>query len=581
MSSSDDKYSDVTNYDNKNEFNGNTRLTVSEFISVEVGGRFGNHYETVVEGDVVNYGTFENELLFYTGAGGITDIQKTTPILRVKGDFYNLDTLGQEPAFSTVTELSQIEFSGSLFNEGSMFHTAGDVFFISGTSFISGGSDISLNRVTLNKDADADSLVIAKTKVQIIESGDMTFTKGKTFTYSNYGTSPYAPSLLSFDKNATATSVANPAGTFVRGPVSKYLEAGVNPDFEYPIGKGDRWARAGILNVTGGSADFVTAEYFDTPFAFVGNAFISSTTARPLRHVSLIEHWMLDPSNSTNGQAARVRLFWENGTFSGIGGLTWDADPYLSNLVVAHFLDASGNGTYGAGDHWRNEGGRDEQTPASEIAKGAVTSHNTQLISSFSPFTFGSDEDINPLPVEWLYVRAKLITNGQETLVQWGTASEIDNDYFEVLRSQDGKNFTVIGIVDAGTNSHGKDYSFIDENPFEGVTYYQIRQVDYDGTSSQTRIVSVNRVPEISKPWLTLFPNPTNHQDINLRIQSDRQGKTTLRIFNAIGEQVLTMTVDLTEGLNELNLRSLPYMSAGVYVVSVDELFLRSKLIIE
>jgi len=591
---SDDKYSDTNETYGKlvNEYNANTRLTVSEFISIEPGGRFGNHYETVVEGDLINYGTLENELLFHSSTGIDSD-GKTSPVLQVKGDFYNLDSaaVGSEPAFTSVSDLSQIQFSGNVFNEGLMFHSTGDVHFISGTSFISGGSDISLNKVFLNKDNLTDDFILSKTTLFITQGGEMTFTKGRTFTHSNYANTEHSPSLLAFEKDASESSVANAPSTFVRGPVSKYFESGVglvNQNFEFPIGKADKWGRA-FISIAGGSPDFITAEYFNTPYTLVNTAFIQSTVARPLTHVSRLEHWMIDRSNLANNnvQQARVHLYWESGPASNIGGLTLDAaDPYMSNLVVVHFKDMNGDGTYGVGDKWVNEGGVDEggskiyESGASSVAKGAVGSHKNQLISTFSPFTFGSDDIINPLPVDWLYVRAKLIADGDEALVQWGTSTEINNDYFEVQRSNDGVNFTVIGIEDATRTGQG-EYAWIDEEPFAGIVYYRIRQVDFDGSSSFSKVVSLNFKPKEDKPSLMVYPNPTNEKNVNLLINSNLEDEVNFRIFNTIGEQIFTKTINLAKGINDIKLTKLPYMPSGMYVISADELFLKSKLIVE
>jgi len=589
---SDDKYADTNEAYGKqvNEYNANTRLTVSEFISVEPGGRFGNHYETIVEGDFINYGTLENELLFHSSTAIDSD-GKTSPVLQIKGDFYNLDSIaiGSEPTFTSVSDLSQILFSGNVFNEGLMFHSTGDVHFISGTSFISGGSDISLNKVFLNKDNLTDDFILSKTNLFITQGGEITFTKGRTFTHSNYVTNEHSPSLLILEKNATENSVANAPSTFVRGPVSKYFESGAagNEEFEFPIGKSDKWGRA-FVSITGGHPDFITAEYFNTPYTFIATTFISSTTSRPLKHVSQLEHWMIDRSNSANNnvQKARVHLYWESGVASGISNLTLDADPYKSNLVVTHFEDISKDGTYGIGDKWVNEGGIDEggskiyESGASSITKGAIGSHKTQLIGTFSPFTFGSDDVINPLPVNWLYVRAKLVTDGNEALVQWGTSSEVDNDYFEIQRSNDGVNFTVIGIEEASRTGRG-EYVWLDEKPYTGVVYYRIRQVDFDGTYSFSKVVSVNFKPKEDKNSLMVYPNPTNSRNVNLLVNSNLESEITFRIFNAIGKQIFTNTIKLTKGVNNIKINKLPYMPSGMYIISADELFLKSKLIVE
>lgn len=74
--------------------------------------------------------------------------------------------------------------------------------------------------------------------------------------------------------------------------------------------------------------------------------------------------------------------------------------------------------------------------------------------------------------------------------VIWITGSEIDNDYFLVQRSSDGSNFRTIGQVDgAGKSFSAKKYSFIDENPLQGVSYYRLVDFDFSGNSAVHKIV--------------------------------------------------------------------------------------------
>jgi hypothetical protein len=90
----------------------------------------------------------------------------------------------------------------------------------------------------------------------------------------------------------------------------------------------------------------------------------------------------------------------------------------------------------------------------------------------------------------------------------WSTASEHNNDYFVIEKSDDAKSWTSVAkIQGAGTTLSKRDYSTVDEKPFEGVSYYRLRQVDFDKKESLSKLVSVS----IDKKNQTLvYPNPSS-----------------------------------------------------------------------
>jgi hypothetical protein len=99
------------------------------------------------------------------------------------------------------------------------------------------------------------------------------------------------------------------------------------------------------------------------------------------------------------------------------------------------------------------------------------------------PFTGGGGTihvTPNPLPIELLSFSAK--AEGESVLVRWETATETNNDFFTIERSNDVKNWVVIGYVDgAGNSNRPLSYRFTDNQPLEGISYYRLRQTDYDG----------------------------------------------------------------------------------------------------
>ena len=112
------------------------------------------------------------------------------------------------------------------------------------------------------------------------------------------------------------------------------------------------------------------------------------------------------------------------------------------------------------------------------------------------------------LPVEWLGFDAKLISNDEEVLCSWQTATELENDYFTVQRSADGELWEDIGLVDgAGTSYEEHAYHFVDSSPYSGTSYYRIKQTDFNGETDFTHRAVIMR-EELA--LFAAYPNPSN-----------------------------------------------------------------------
>lgn len=96
------------------------------------------------------------------------------------------------------------------------------------------------------------------------------------------------------------------------------------------------------------------------------------------------------------------------------------------------------------------------------------------------------------LPIELLYFNGNKISCG-ENLLTWSTATEMNNNYFDVERSVDAMHFEFLGRIQAAGNSTiNNKYSFKDSKPYQGINYYRLKQVDYDGDSNSFTIISID-----------------------------------------------------------------------------------------
>jgi hypothetical protein len=185
-----------------------------------------------------------------------------------------------------------------------------------------------------------------------------------------------------------------------------------------------------------------------------------------------------------------------------------------------------------------------------------------------------------PLPVELLTFSAEKSTNAVK--LKWTTLTEVNNDYFDVLRSSDGIKFESIGRVKgAGNAKSSSTYSLLDPNPLKGENFYQLKQVDFDSKSQLSQIIKVsfetNTVPQIR-----LYPNPVSGVNFKLDLNSFEEDVTVI-MRDVSGKEIfvkrLTAQSDKLISGDELNTQLPP----GVYLISVntDSLFLSEKLIIK
>lgn len=130
--------------------------------------------------------------------------------------------------------------------------------------------------------------------------------------------------------------------------------------------------------------------------------------------------------------------------------------------------------------------------------------------------------------------------NKSTVVIEWTTSSEINNDYFTIERSEDGKSFEPIGIVSgAGNSSISLDYFFIDDTPLNGVSYYRLKQTDFDGKFSYSKIVDSDCKTN-SESYTSIYPNPAKDQlTFTYNNSAKTIGNLNINIINPLGKIML------------------------------------------
>ena len=169
------------------------------------------------------------------------------------------------------------------------------------------------------------------------------------------------------------------------------------------------------------------------------------------------------------------------------------------------------------------------------------------------------------LPVELLSFSSVL--KNEEVLLNWATASETNNDFFSVERSSNGNKFNVLSeIKGAGNSTIQNNYSFADFIPLGGVSYYRLKQTDFNGKESYSEIIAVNNKNKNSIQLISYFVN--DDKIFNLTFQTHEKKETEINIFDSLGKVVYKKKINSIEGLNQFDL-ILPLLKQGSYVFNI------------
>lgn len=164
------------------------------------------------------------------------------------------------------------------------------------------------------------------------------------------------------------------------------------------------------------------------------------------------------------------------------------------------------------------------------------------------------------LPIELVSFRGQ--PQHDQIMLQWETKTEINNDYMAVESSADGISFREIGKVKGkGTTQETQYYQFLDRHPQQGVNYYRLRQVDFDGTTTYHPIIAIDlRTAAGTTGQLQLYPTLASTV-IQIRLTSKPQQPMPFTIYSLLGQPVLTGVIEKGTDVTEIPIQDLPAAS--------------------
>ena len=230
--------------------------------------------------------------------------------------------------------------------------------------------------------------------------------------------------------------------------------------------------------------------------------------------------------------------------------LELDADGDGCNDVLeGAFTDGDSNGLLGSGTFGSG---------LTVDANGVVTSGTDGYTAPGTDYTNLNAQPVClSLPITLVHFDTKLHDSG--VALNWQTAQEIDNDFFQIERSKDAIEFTSIGIEEGiGSSFTVQNYAFIDSLPLNGINYYRLKQIDYAGTFSYSLIKSIYFSQKLIDK-ITISPNPVI--DV-LEIHNAIPYKLSVSIFDMQGHKTKYESLKIQSKSQTLNIEDLP---SGIY----------------
>ncbi len=349
--------------------------------------------------------------------------------------------------------------------------------------------------------------------------------------------------------------------SYINGYLRKYLnQSGGNGTYEFPVGTLLKGYQRFSLEVTSpfpASVNYITANFENTqpanntmlgsecsvtwhqpPAAPLDNGFWKLQPTPPSAYTSGTFNPVLWNRNYTNAQVAFTVQYNRTGNNNPVN---WQLNPPAGSVACANF----------------------PVTAVKRIGMSAST-----VFANAGEVYFSTAQGLNPLPVELVYFKGKCINNKVE--LTWQTASELNNDFFEIQKACAAEPFVTAGIINGhGTTSSPHHYQFTDYNYLHcSEKFYRLKQVDIDGKTEFTAPIKISCSQNETVP--VIFPNPFNESSV-LLMDKMTGNSITLQIFAAESSKLIfEKVIDYPEFSG--NIKLIPdyfNRASGVYLIRI------------
>jgi hypothetical protein len=318
-----------------------------------------------------------------------------------------------------------------------------------------------------------------------------------------------------------------------------------------PFGKSASVIIPLTLDLTAGNAGDVTTSTYSTA---------ADNTPYPVTPVTVLN---VNSQSGTDNSASMVDRFWQidrsglDGTFT----LTFTYDD----------LEKPANGEAGlVAERYNSSLSAWDPGVPFQTSNAVINTVTAPGITEFGPYVLTQVQGLSPLPVELLSFNA--LPDGQKKVnLLWVTASEENSSFFTIERSRNNLNFQpVINVKAAGNSTGTLYYKSLDKNPFSGVSYYRLKQVNFNGTFIYSEVKKV-KLSQTAVNNVSVFPNPAvSSAAIYLNNTEGWYAKIHVAVYDAVGKMVVQndFTSDGLQGKDMIVIQR-NNLAAGMYSISV------------
>ena len=401
---------------------------------------------------------------------------------------------------------------------------------------------------TISHDITLGNVVFYNQGGDIVPSGNVTINGAATFKDG------VVKHDVTFGNNASvADAVSMTYNSFVEGKVTK---TGSASGFTFPTGKDNVLGKIEALS----EAYNVSVQYFRNSTGFSLEEYprwwnindMCSDNRPQLDHVSNVEYW--DVATTLGIEAVLTVSAADGSAHFNSNTLTHEADDIY--------------GAFWNGSCWENIGGGSQQVSDDPYGTISVAVKIPQTRAAYEKIvTLGSKDHNTVLPIELTSFSATC--DGRSSYVMWTAATEKNNDYFSLERSDDAINFVEIArIAGAGNSIEPLSYSYTDYGVYGGDNYYRLVQVDYDGTRTASEIIVTNCVETSEEePEVVAYPNPFS-SDLTVELENFGDRPASIEVYDVLGRLVYVERADAPQN-NYQTILHLGDLSKSTYTVRV------------
>jgi hypothetical protein len=456
----------------------------------------------------------------------ITPEMAATPVISNQGAECNDLLIDEGMSLTLSSASSTLNIGGDVSYNGYFYGNNGTV------SFVGSEDQLLIRSAGIEVDFVVQDMVMNKPSGRLLLSEIIQVNGVLNFQQGNIElVSPDA--LVEFTPGSSTTDASN--SSFVDGKVRKIG----NTEFIFPIGDVNAlgipfYQPARIFDFSAPST--IEAQYFAEDATFT---FPSSITTG----IGTCDHWVVEKPNSSDGDV-KVALAYTN-----------PDDDYCNEIGEPNQLRFS---VYNSGMLW-------DEIPSNGDLVEVISDQRIGVAvgSAYGPFVLSSGSNLNVLPITLLSFTARA-TGKNLVETEWSTASETNNDYFTVERSRDAAYWEPVGIVMGAGNSNAvRNYAFPDDAPYPGLSYYRLKQTDFDGSFAYSHTVPV-QLGDFGADF-DLVKAYRDGDKLAL-LYTAESPQIYVELYSVVGHKLLSINAENSDGFLRLDL---PQLAHGVYIVRI------------